>query len=457
MKEDKLMKEYKLRRSKVLAQMPPNSIAILPAANIKYRNNDTEYLFRQDSNFYYLTGLIEPGTILVLSKGGKQGSKNSNSKDTSFTLFCLPKDATAEIWNGKRIGVQGAKQEYGADQAYELTELERVIPELLQNKTALFYPFGVEPAFAQMVNSWLRQTKTKVLSAGRALGKKAGSYPETVADLVPIIHELRLFKAEPEINNLRTAAQISAAAHVQVMRACRPGLNERQLEAVFVYNIMQGGCRTMSYPAIVGGGANACVLHYTANSAELRAGDLVLIDAGGEYNYYAADITRTFPVNGKFSKTQQAIYELVLAAQLQGIAAIKPGVSWSRIQEVILEVLVAGLLELKILKGKLNTLLKEKAYKRFYMHNSGHWLGLDVHDAGKYTQSNDYRTLQPGMVLTVEPGLYFAADDPTIAEKWRGIGVRIEDDVLVTAQSHEVLTAAAPKTVAEIEALMASN
>jgi len=445
------MDEFKARRDKVLEKLAPNSIAILPAASIKQRNSDTEYPFRQNSDFYYLTGFNEADAVLVLSKGA-QGQAQEYVH--GFTLFCLPKDETAELWTGKRAGMDGAKRLYGADAAYPLAEIDRHLPAMLQNKTKLYYHFAEEQEFDKRLNAWLKQAKQKALASGRATGQKSNSFPEAMVDISAIVHELRLYKSALEVETMRRGAKISADAHTKLMRTVKPGLNERQVEAEFIYQIMQQGCKTVAYTTIVGGGANACTLHYTANDAVLQAGDLVLIDAGGEYNNYAADITRTFPINGKFTVAQAAIYNLVLAAQQQGIKAAQPGQRWSAIQEAIVEVIVAGLRELNILQGTQQQLIKKQAYRRFYMHSSGHWLGLDTHDVGKYRLQGDYRVLELGMVLTVEPGLYFAADDATIDAKWRGIGVRIEDDVLITATGNEVLTAAAPKTIAEIEALM---
>ena len=440
------MKEYVSRRKAFSQRLDTNSVAILPSANLQFRNSDTEWPFRQSSDFYYLTGFREPNALCVFEK--------TEDGQVKFLLFNQTKDPTAEIWTGRRVGQQGACEEYGCDEAYPIEQADEKIPELFIDKKVVYFPIGNDEALDTKVNRWLKRTKTLARQKARSLGQKIKCVPDTLQDILPLIHELRLFKTPQEIDLMKTAAQISADAHRQLMQLCQPDMMEYQLEASFAHYCQQAGCRSMAYMSIVGGGNNACILHYTANEMPLKAGELVLIDAGGEYQYYAADITRTFPVNGKFTEPQRKIYELVLKSQEAGIKQVKPGNTFNQVQEVILEVLVEGLIELGLLSGTVEKLIQEKAYEKFYMHNSGHWLGLDVHDAGSYKKAGLWRAFEPNMVLTVEPGLYLSEDMTDIDEQWRGIGVRIEDDVLVTKTGHEILSKDVVKTVAEIEALM---
>ena len=367
--------------------------------------------------------------------------KNKQGKVT-YIMFNQPNDPEAEIWNGKRAGQAGACKEYLADKAYDIAKLDAELPLLLANQQVIYFSIGAKTETDQQVNKWLNAAKRN---------RETTCVPDTIIDLKPILHELRLFKSTQEIEYMRQAAQISASGHLKLMQNCQAGLLEYQLEAIFNAHCLQHGCRGLAYSSIVAGGNNSCTLHYIANDQMLRAGDLVLVDAGGEYNYYAADITRTFPVNGKFSPEQKLLYNLVLQAQLAGIEQVKPGNTWDRVQETMVQIIVTGLVELKILTGDVKQLIKDNAYKKFYMHSSGHWLGMDVHDVGKYKLQGKWRKFEPGMVLTVEPGIYIANALSGIDKKWFGIGIRIEDDVLVTKDGNEVLSASAPKQIAEIE------
>lgn len=427
------MDEYVTRRNKLAAQMRNSSIAILRGAVIKIRNHDADHPFRQDSDFYYLTGFNEPNAVLALSKDDKG--------NVSYVLFNQSSDPIAEIWTGKRIGQDNACKVYKADESFDIANIDNTMPDLFAGKQIVYYPLGADEQLDLNILNWLKLAKNKV----------ASFIPDTLTDVLPFIHELRLFKSEQELEFMRKAAVISANAHLELMRSCKAGMQEYQLEAIFNAKCLDAGCRSLAYNSIVASGNNSCTLHYTANDQQLVSGDLVLVDAGGEYNNYAADITRTFPVNGKFTESQRLIYNLVLDAQLAGIAEVKPGNTWDRVQIVIVEILVKGLIKLGILSGDYKQLIKDNAYKKFYMHSSGHWLGLDVHDSGKYKINGRWRKFEPGMVLTVEPGIYIANNISGIESKWLGLGVRIEDDVLVTKKGHEVLSSAAPKTIEEIE------
>jgi len=432
---------YQERRCELFKKMPNASIAILPSADQKFRNHDAEYPFRQQSDFYYLSGFCESNSVLVFIKD-KMGAEE-------FIVFNSPQDPEKTIWSGPRLGVQGALQVLGANKAYAIHEIDFVMPQLLEDKSEILYSLGRDQIFDTEISRWLNTVRAKIRRGVHA--------PGIFVDLHPFIHELRLRKSVSEIALMRKACEISALAHNHLMRACKPGRMEYELEAEFLHECMLKGCRSLAYMSIVGGGENACTLHYVQNDKKLESGDLVLVDAGGEYQYYAADITRTFPINGRFTADQKAIYNLVLKAQLAAIAEVRPGTHWDKLQEVIVSTLVSGLVDLGILKGNIATLIEEKAYKPFYMHSSGHWLGLDVHDAGEYKMNGQWRLLEPGMALTVEPGLYFAPNNPNLDKRWWGIGVRIEDDILVTETGHEVLTETALKTVEAIEAFMAST
>jgi len=429
--------EFKKRRKRLLQQIGPGNIALLASAGHCVRNRDVHYPFRQDSDFFYLTGFNEPDALAVFVPGREQGE---------YLLFCREFDPTKALWEGAHAGLEGATHDYGADEAFPIAELDTVLPGLLEDKCKVYYPMGRDAELDRNVQAWIGTVRNKSRTGVVA--------PDELAALERIVHEMRLFKSPEEMALLRRAADVSAAGHITAMQACKAGLYEYQIEAELAYHFNREGLRAMAYPAIVAGGKNACTLHYTDNNSKLKQGDLLLIDAGAECNHYAADITRTFPISGKFSEPQRQLYQLVLDAQLAAIAQIKPGVNWIQPHETAVAVLTQGLLDLGLLKGRVKKLIKDEKYKAFYMHRTGHWLGMDVHDVGDYKINQQWREFAPGMVLTVEPGLYIPSDCKKVDEQWRGIGIRIEDDVLVTADGCEVLTAAAPKSVHEIEALM---
>ncbi len=433
--------EFARRRRQVFEKMPPMSIAVLPSSSLIFRNNDTEFPFRQNSHFYYLTGFKEPNSCLMLrkSKEGKQ----------EFILFCQDNITLQAIWVGARAGKEGAVKEFGADRAFSFQDLEEKAPELMEDSQQIFYTLGTDPSWDARVTNWVNKVKTKARTGVVA--------PDTWVDFAALIAEMRLIKTSAEIKLMREAATISAHAHRELISNCKPNKVEYELEALFLHECYKKGCRSMAYSSIVGGGNNACTLHYVENNKTLHSGDLVLVDAGGEYQYYASDITRTYPINGKFTEDQKSIYALVLKAKFASISWVKNVARWDKLQEVIVQVLVEGLVQLGILKGNVKELILEQAYRQFYMHNSGHWLGLDVHDVGEYKLNGEYIKLEPGMVLTVEPGLYIAEGNKAVDKRWWGIGVRIEDDILVTNEGCEVLSKDAPKTIEAIEQLMLSN
>ena len=432
-------KEFKRRRKRLMDMIGDESIAILPTASVHLRNNDVKFPFRPDSDFYYLTGYPEPGAVAVIIPDRPHGE---------FVLFCRERDPHKETWDGKRAGLEGACEIYDADDAFPIEDMDEILPNLLEDRERIFYTMGNDAAFDQHVLSWVNEVRGKARSGINA--------PDEFISLTHILHDMRLYKSRQEITAMREAANISAAAHKSAMQACQPGLMEYQVEAELVHKFMQQGAKRSAYPSIVGGGENSCILHYTDNNEELIDGDVLLIDAGAEFEGYASDITRTFPVNGKFTQAQKDIYQVVLRAQLAAIDQVKPGNHWNDPHKAAVKVITEGLLELGILKGKLSTLVKEHAYAEYYMHRTGHWLGMDVHDVGDYKVGGDWRMLEPGMVLTVEPGLYLPASTKGLAKKWWNIGVRIEDDVLVTKDGHDVLSKDTPKTIDEIEALMAA-
>ncbi|WED42876.1 Xaa-Pro aminopeptidase [Legionella cardiaca] len=428
--------EYQSRRQQLAAKLPQGAIAVIPAADEILRNGDAHYRFRQDSDFYYLTGFNEPEALLIILAGETGDSY----------LFNRPHNPAQEQWTGKRLGQEKAQDVLGVSEAYAIEELDARLPEMLINKTIVYYSLGRHPVYENKILQALQHVKGQIRRGVKA--------PEAVFDLEPLLSEMRLYKSDAEITLMRQAAAVSVAAHKRAMKFCHQAKNEYELEAELLHQFARGGCRSVAYDPIVGSGANTCILHYTENNQPLRDGDLILIDAGGEYQNYAADITRTFPVNGTFTQEQRAIYELVLKAQKAGIAAIKPGLAWNEVQTLMVRILTAGLCELGLLTGDVDTLIMQEAYKPFYMHNSGHWLGLDVHDAGRYKLNGEWRLLEPGMVLTVEPGLYVTPNIKGVDKRWWNIGVRIEDDILVTQDGHENLTAALPVEITEIEALM---
>jgi len=417
-----------------LAQAMQGGVAIIPTAPERIRNRDTHFPYRYDSHFYYLTGFPEPEAVLVIVAGARPKS----------LLFCREKSEERETWDGFRFGPQRAQERFGFDEAYPIAELDLKVVELLGDQPALYYPIGADSVWDARAMGWL--------NAVRAKARAGTAAPERVQDVRAPIDEMRLVKDAHELGVMRRAATISAGAHRRAIRAARPGRFEYELEAELLHEFRRHGAQFPAYWPIVAGGANACVLHYVANDAALHAGDLVLIDAGCELGGYASDITRTFPVSERFSAAQREVYEIVLAAQAAAMEKVKPGNAWNEPHDAAIHVLARGMLDLKLVAGSLDEVLEKETYKRFYMHRTGHWLGLDVHDAGEYKHAGKWRTLASGMVLTVEPGLYIrAADD--VPKALRGIGVRIEDDALVTGTGCEVITAEAPKNVADIEAL----
>ncbi len=430
-------REFKQRQKKLLQQLGKNSVAIVPTAAEKIRNRDAEFPFRADSDFYYLTGFKEPEAVAVFIPGRKAGE---------YVLFCRERDPLMETWNGRRAGLAGALQLYNAQEAYPIDQIEEILPQLLENRERVYCAIGNDEHFDKRLMGWVNKVRQKARTGILA--------PQEFLSLDSVLHEMRLRKSKAEIALMRKAADISSAAHIKAMQACRPSISEYVVEAELVHTFTKYGCPA-AYTSIVGGGANACILHYTENDAPLQDGDLLLIDAGAELDCYASDITRTFPVNGTFSQAQKIIYEIVLRAQLAAIKAVKPGNHWNQPHEVAVKELTKGLLENKLLRGDLKTNIKNENYRKYYMHRTGHWLGLDVHDVGDYKINGKWRKLEPGMVLTIEPGLYIAAETPGASKKWWNIGIRIEDDVLVTEDGCDVLSKKAPKTVAEIEAIMA--
>ena len=431
--------EFARRRKNVMGLMEPNSIAIIPSAREQVRSRDTQFAFRQDSDFYYLTGFEEPDAVLVLVPGRRHGQ---------FVMFCRERDPTMELWHGYRAGPEGACEKYQADDAFPVGDIDDILPGLLEGRDRVYYSMGRVADFDRRIMGWVNSIREQV---------RTGAVPPgEFTDLDHMLHDLRLIKSAAELRLMRQAGAITVRAHRRAMQFCRPGAYEYQLEAELQHEFAMAGARHPAYSSIVGGGHNACVLHYVENRDKLKDGDLVLIDAGCEYEYYAADVTRTFPVNGKFSKEQRAIYDIVLKSQLAAIDAVRPGNHWNESHDATVKVITEGLVKLGLLKGRVSTLIKNEAYKDFYMHRAGHWLGLDVHDVGDYRVDDEWRLLEPGMVLTVEPGIYIAPDNKKVPAKWRGIGVRIEDDVAVTADGNEVLTAGLPKTADDIEAIMAA-
>ncbi|WP_428634098.1 Xaa-Pro aminopeptidase [Sedimenticola sp.] len=429
--------EFKRRRNQLMRMMGPGSIAILPSAPVSVRNRDADYPYRPDSDFYYLTGFPEPEAVAVLIPGRKQAE---------YVLFCRERDLEKETWNGLRAGQEGACEIYGADDSFPIGDLNDILPRMIEQSERVFYAMGCNHELDKQMSEWI--------STIRNMGRNGVHGPIEFVALDHYLHDMRLYKSRSEIKAMRTAARISSKAHKRAMQYCRPGLMEWQVEAELVHECARQGGRFQAYTPIVGGGANGCILHYVENSAELKSGDLLLIDAGCEYDYYASDITRTFPVNGKFTPEQRALYELVLKSQEAAIEKVRPGNHWNDPHDTVVKVITKGLVELGILKGRVSTLIKKEAYKSFYMHRAGHWLGMDVHDVGDYKIDGKWRLLEPGMVLTVEPGIYIPAGAKGIAKKWWNIGIRIEDDVLVTKDGHDILSKDVPKSVEEIEALM---
>lgn len=432
--------DFQERRDVLAGEMGLRSIAIIATSPVALRNRDADYKYRADSSFFYLTGFAEPEAVAVIE------TFDTEEEGYTYSLFCRERDREMEIWNGYRAGVNGAVDDYEADEAYAIDLLDEEILTKLQNKDKLFYRIGQNAEFDARVAKWI------VTASGES--RRGTSAPAQIMQLDRIVDEMRLHKDENEIELMQLASDISAEAHTLAMQKVRPGMMEYALEAELNYVFGKNGC-VPSYNSIVGGGENACILHYVENDKELKDGDLVLIDAACEYQFYASDITRTFPVNGKFSVEQKALYNIVLDAQIAAINAVQIGNSYKEPHNVAVRILVQGLLDLGIMQGEIDEIIQTESFRQFYMHGTGHWLGMDVHDVGTYKVNGQWRAYEEGMVVTVEPGLYIAPDDETVDAKWRGIGIRIEDDVVATKNGPLVLTAKVVKTVEDIEALMA--
>lgn len=430
--------EFARRRKNLMALMEPNSIAILPTAPERTRSRDTEFHYRPDSDFYYLSGFAEPQAVMVLIPEREHGE---------FVLFCRDKDKTKEIWDGYRAGPEGAVADYSADDAFPIDDIDDILPGLIEGRERVYYAMGKDDGFDRRVMSWVNTIRAKVRSGATPPGE--------FLDLDHFLHDMRLYKSAAEQRVMREAAEISARAHIRAMQASASGVMEYQLEADILHEFARSGARHAAYNTIVGGGKNGCILHYIENTAPLKDGDLVLIDAGCELDYYAADITRTFPANGRFSEPQRQLYDVVLKAQEAALAEIKPGNHWNAPHEASVQVITEGLVELGLLEGDVSALIEAGAYRDFYMHRIGHWLGMDVHDVGDYKVAGKWRVLEPGMCMTVEPGIYVSPDNDKVAKKWRGIGIRIEDDVVITKDGCDILSKGVPKAPDEIEALMA--
>jgi Xaa-Pro aminopeptidase len=429
--------EFARRRKHLMELIGANGIAVVVAAPEQVRSRDTHFIYRPDSDFYYLTGFREPEAVAVLVPGRAQGE---------FLLFCRDRHPEREQWDGPRAGPDGAVAGYGADDAFPITDLDDILPGLLERSDRVYYSIGGHD-FDQRLLAFMKALNSK---------RQSGHAPSELVSLDHLLHEMRLFKSRAESNIMRQAARIAVDAHKRAMRACQPGMKEYELEAEFLHEFRRQGA-DCSYPPIVAGGANACVLHYRSNDAELVDGELVLIDAGCEVTMYASDVTRTFPVNGRFSAAQRELYEVVLEANRVATTKAVEGNHWNDPHDAAVDVITRGLKELKLLEGRVSQLVKSLAYRRFFMHKTGHWLGIDVHDVGDYKVGEQWRMLEPGMVMTIEPGIYVTPEDKTVHKRWRGIGIRIEDDVQVTRAAPEVLTAGLPRTVAQIERHMAEG
>jgi len=417
-----------------IRRMAANSVAIIPAAREATRSNDTHYRFRQDSDFFYLTGFEEPDAIAVI-------------KPNQYTLFVRPRDPEREIWDGRRAGVEGAKKHFGADESFPTGEFEQNLQSALDGADTLYYRLGV--------NADLDKTIINEIARMRALNRKPIHPPQTIIDPATIVHELRVLKSAEELELMQHSADIAAEAHCEAMKAARPGMQEYELEALIERIFRERGAAGPAYTSIVGAGSNATVLHYINNDGILGESELLLIDAGAEYKGYASDITRTFPINGRFSKPQREIYDLVLKAQMECVELVRPGTTHDQLKQRSIEILTEGMVELGLLQGKPEELIRDKKYEKFYMHGLGHMLGIDVHDVGRYYFGQESRALEPGVVMTVEPGIYVAPDSTDVPQQYLGIGVRIEDDVVCTANGPRVLTSKVPKAAEEIEELMA--
>ena len=428
-----------LKRRKTLMRMVGNDgAAIIPSASSIVRNRDVDHIFRQDSDFLYLTGFNEPDALALMIPGHAEGQ---------YVLFCRERNPEQEVWDGRRAGLKGAEQDYLADKAYSIEKLDELLPKLLSDRERIFYPMGRDANFDRKLINWVNQS--------RGSSRISKHVPHELLSLDYFLHDMRLYKSRSELSLMRQASKAAIAGHLRAMQTCKPGMYEYEVEAELIYEFRKAGCVT-AYPCIVGGGENGCILHYIENNQVLNDGDLLLIDAGAEYQGYASDITRTFPVNGRYSKVQREIYELVLEAQNAAIKKVKPGNHWNDPHNEAVRVLTKGLVNIGLLKGKPAKLIKDEEYRQFYMHRTGHWLGLDVHDVGDYRFDEEWRLLEPGMTLTVEPGLYISKARGVPKRFWN-IGIRIEDDVLVTKDGNKVLTEELTRDPDEIEALMSAS
>ena len=430
--------EFANRRQQLMDMVGPDGIVIIPSATLLIRNRDAEHPFRQDSDFQYLTNFNEPEAVAVLIPERAEGE---------FILFCREKDPKTERWTGRMAGLEGAQTDYQADDSFPIEDIDDILPGLMDRRETVHYSMGVNPSFDQQVMSWVNAMKAKVRSGAHP--------PHEFVSLDLLLHDMRLYKTAAEIKMMKHAAKTAVRSHERAMKICEPDLNEGQLDAEFLHEFKWNGM-VPAYTTIVGGGGNACVLHYIENNQPLVDGELVLIDAGAEYGCYASDITRTFPVNGKFTEEQRLVYQIVLDAQYAAIDAAQPGNNWNAPHEAAVKVISQGLLDLGILEGTLDAVIEKEDYKEFFMHKTGHWLGMDVHDVGDYKIDDEWRVLEQGMVLTVEPGIYISPN-PDVDKKWWNIGVRIEDDVLIKRKGNDVLTGSLIKEVADIEALMAKD
>lgn len=429
------LSEFSRRRRQLMQTMGEGAVAVLPAAPERRRSRDIFHPYRQDSDFWYLTGFPEPDAVMVLVPGRSQAE---------YILFCRERDAEREAWDGPRSGPDGACEHYGADDAFPITDIDEILPGLLEGSERIFHAMGRQPDFDRHVLEWVSHLREQ---------GEGGNEAHEIVALDHVLQDMRSYKSRVEVDCLRRAAEITVGAHRRAMRACRPGMVEYEIEAEILHEFRRHGL-SAAYPSIVGGGGNACILHYIDNAQTLNDGDLLLIDAGCEYGLYASDVSRTFPVNGRFSRDQAALYELVLAAQEAALDTLKPGAGWNDAHAAVVATLTEGLVDLGILHGSVSELTESGAYRRFFMHRTGHWLGLDVHDVGEYRVDGHWRELEPGMVLTVEPGLYIPAGSEDVDPRWWDLGIRIEDDVLITRSGHEILSSGLPRTVAEVEAEM---
>ncbi len=428
--------EFAKRRKQLMRMVGETGIAVLPSAPVKLRSRDVEYRYRQDSDFYYLTGFPEPNAVAVLAPGRGNGE---------YVLFCRERDREREQWDGSRAGPDGAVSDYGADDAFPIDDIDDILPGLLESRSRVYYSMGMYPDFDRRVTQWIRSLRSR--------GAAGTHGPQEFVALDHLLHDMRLYKSRAEISAMRRAAKIAVAAHRRAMERIRPGLFEYEIEAEYLHEFRRHDA-TVSYSPIVGGGANACVLHYVENRAELKAGDLLLIDAGCEYDYYASDVTRTVPVSGRYSPEQRALYEIVLTAQAAAIEKTREGNHWNEPHDAAVRAITKGLKKLGLLEGSLPKLVNSGAYREFFMHRTGHWLGMDVHDVGDYKVDDEWRLLEAGMVTTVEPGIYVSAKSKVPA-RWRNIGIRIEDDVVVTRDGPDVLSKGLPSDPDEIERVMA--